>query len=314
MDGFERLKAEVGEVQLCGQNLEDVGIKSICDISDDKVVDAIYEINRLLRDHDLENVKTFSYSARLVSIFQARADERSKLIQDEKAFKGKVKKSLSYLKNAYLNSLEQVNYEEITQFPVSEGKVILPNEVVIHNTLLSQVAGISRGGLLASEWFGEFEAEGEGRFCCFLSRTNGNGNWKHFIGKASLFFDTDSQFARQLFSMDFFAYEKLKLQNPELCKNFFSPELIELFDTVIEPLSEAGRINEGGRYSSWMAIVGGVPPQLVKGIMLSSKEENLEELAEYCSNQFPRAIIFDDNKNVLRMPKGKGDEEKPKSM
>ena len=101
--------------------------------------------------------------------------------------------------------------------------------------------------------------------------------------------------------MDFNAYEKMKDQNPELIEETFMPELIELFETVIEPISKTGRTNYK-TYPSWIAIQGGIPSHLIRGIMLSSQVENIEELAENCSILFPRATIFDDTKTVLRMP------------
>ena len=221
----------------------------------------------------------------------------------KKIYKENVKKVLTYLENLYLTCYKNSIAEEITSFLIEDGKVQMSNESVGHTTHLSQMDGISRGGLLASEWFGELESEYEGRFCCFLSKvdqTNKN-NELLSIGTAHLYFDTDSSIAKLLFGMDFFAYEKFKAINPDDVKKMFSPEVIELFETVIEPLSPGYYTSKS--HPSWMAIPGGIPSQLVKGIMLSSKEDKLDELAEYSSNLFPKAIIFDNNYTVLRMPK-----------
>jgi len=312
MDKFEKLKAVTGEVDLNGQNLGDVGKKILMHINDDEYIDVVYDVCKYFRDFDEDVARKYREGiSREVDLekakkFQDRADKISKLIQDEKKYKDNVKRLLTFLENIYLTSNEKSTNEKITPFPIDEGKVLITQESIVHATSFSQLSGISRGGLLASEWFGELESENEGRFCCFFTKVNQNGNSNRVLhnGTVYLYFDTDSPIAKLLFSMDYFAYEKMKSKNPDLIKKIFLPEVVELFETVIEPLSPGGvDMHNYSRTSSWMAIPGGMPSQLVKGIMLSSKEENLDEMAEYCMELFPKATVFDDNKTVLRMPK-----------
>ena len=313
MDVFKKLDDLVGEVDLNGQNLGNVGKKTILHITDDACVDAVYSIcehflmfqERLAKKYR-EKEGASHEDVEKAELFQARADKISKLIQDKQAYKSRVKRALSYLETLYLTLFDKSIQEEITMLQTSEGRVVIPDKTPIHVTAISQLDGISRGGILASEWFGEFESEAEGRFCCFFSRINGENPELRgpTRGCASLFFDIDSPIAKLLFNLDYFAYEALKAKNPELCKEKFSPEEIELFETLIEPLSPAGTdMYKQSRTASWMAIPGGVPPFLVKGIMLSSREKNLDEIVERCSELFPRAIIFDESKTILHMPK-----------
>ena len=311
MEEFENLMNNIGEINLNGQNLGDVGSKTLMHISDDEYVDVVYDICKCFRDLDETNAKNYREGvSREIDLdkakfFQDRADKISKLIQDEKMYKEKVKRLLTFLENLYLSSNKKSIDEEITPFPVENGKVQIPDESVTHATSLSQMAGISKGGLLASEWFGELESENEGRFCCFLSKVSQiSGGARSRRGIANLYFDTNSPISRLLFSMDFFAYEKVKANNPDYVEKMFLPEVIDLFETIIEPLSPGGiNMYKFSRTNSWVAIPGGIPSQLVKGIMLSSKEEKLDELVENCSLFFPKAVIFDETYTVLGMPK-----------
>ena len=311
MEEFDNLMNNLGEINLNGRNLGNVGVKTLMHICDDQYVDVVYEVCKNFRDFDEANAKKYregvsrEVNLEKAKMFQDKADKITKLIQDEKMYKEKVKRLLTFLENLYLSSNTKSIEEEINAFQIEEGKVQIPNGSVAHATSLSQMEGISKGGLLASEWFGELESENEGRFCCFLSKVSqASGNIRSRRGIANLFFDIDSPIAKLLFGMDFFAYEKIKASNPEHVDKLFLPEVIELFETVIEPLSPGGiDMYKSSRTSSWVAIPGGIPSQLVKGIMLSSKEENISELVEYCSEMFPKAVIFDDTYTVLKMPK-----------
>ncbi len=323
MSEFESLKKAVGTTKMRGVNLGDVGEKELIHISDDGFVELAYRICAHFQRNDEKWAQEYrdgtgfmhKIDLERAAFHQKRADKMRELISDEEAYKKRVKKALIYLEAFCLTYLNKCSYSDIAPFAIEDGKVNVPNGTPVHSTLLSQLPGISRGGLLASEWFGEIESEQEGRFCCFLARTSGSGSRQRPISTshAKLFFDMDSPLAKLLFGMDFFTYEELKRNNPERIKEIFLPEIIELFEAVVEPLSPGGvdmHTGTDSRTDAWLAIPGGIPPQLVKGIMLSSKEEKLEELINECSELFPNAVIFDENYTVLRKPILSGSGEK----
>jgi len=321
MEEFENLMNNIGKINLNGLNLGYIGARSLMHISDDEYVNVVYDICKSFRDFYETTAKKYregvsrEINLDAAKMLQDRADKISKLIQNEKMYKEKAKRLLTFLENLYLSSNKKSIDEEITPFSVENGKVKIPDGSVAHATSLSQLAGISKGGLLASEWFGELEFACEGRFCCFLSKvsqTNVSAILERRIAK--LYFDTNSPIAKLLFSMDFFAYEKVKADNPDYVEKMFLPEVIELFETIIEPLSPSGtNMYKSSRTASWIAIPGGIPSQLVKGIMLSSKEgRKLDELVENCCLLFPKAVVFDETYTVLRMPEliGESDDKK----
>ncbi|MBQ7467220.1 MAG: hypothetical protein IJS74_04055, partial [Clostridia bacterium] len=221
--------------------------------------------------------------------------------------------------------------EETTIHPmqIENGKVKLYEGQICHRCKpnMDTLRGISVGGILASEWFGKEESANEGFLCAFASRISPKTgdvptdtlirSW-HAINKAQcfLYFDEKNPLMQELSKVDFFEYEHQKsiLTEEELNKKY-SSGIRKLYDQIIEPMSPGGK-NMHEKYEGhykhtygWLAIPGGIPPQLINGLQLSTdceimqgSEAEVKQRIEYLQTLYPNAIIFDQNQVVLSSP------------
>ncbi|MCR5553430.1 MAG: hypothetical protein K6F08_01670, partial [bacterium] len=175
---------------------------------------------------------------------------------------------------------------------VENGKVKMYDGQIYHrcNPSMQTLKGISVGGVLASEWFGKRESEGEGFLCAFAAkrittgqevRDNFDRNWRRpKRNQCFLYFDEKNPLMQALEKIDYFEYEHQKsiLTKEELEKRY-SPGMIKLFDQLIEPMSSAGKNfhSDSSKMSyGWLAIPGGIPSQLINGIHLSTDCEIMQ--------------------------------------
>ncbi len=200
-----------------------------------------------------------------------------------------------------------------------EGNAIIEPGTPFHRAAqkIDALKNISIGGILASEWFGELESEREGCFCSFLNTTNDPSetencmmkihnkkmglSLQHF-GDCVIYFDKGNQIMQELMAMDFFEYEHLKNTSPEKIPEIYSEEILELFENLISPLSICGRSMHDypdSEASCWKAIPGGIPPQLINGICINSKNFEMNANVELLMEIFPNVTIFDESKKVL---------------
>lgn len=161
-------------------------------------------------------------------------------------------KLVKYLEDFYFEIFEKAKLSHVSDFP-SEGDTvsILPgmiNHICTDN--IESLEGIAQYGLLASEWFGKLEEEGEGRFCTFIDKIKPEYSKRksvdinRFIGLGNqllLFFDTENEIMKRLIHLDYFEFVNIKKNMPEKLNEIYSKEEIELLDKLIEPLSQYGK-------------------------------------------------------------------------
>ena len=220
---------------------------------------------------------------------------------------------LELLENLYTEWL--ADKSPVTPMKVENGKVVLPLDAIHHALVVrnaSQLEPYADMGIVASEWFGQLESENEGRFCAFLSK----GFFKNSVGfvpptpckkgEMQFFIDENSDLWKKISKYDYFEYEHIKNTTPERIAELYPPEIIDLFDGLIEPLSPSGRNmrrNPKVYFMSWMAIPGGIPPQLIVGVQIN--QEDLKIIGDLSKLQslFPNAVIFDENQQVYQIEK-----------
>ncbi len=276
---FDELRQKLNNITLQGRNLGNVEEASFNLLSDFDF--AKYEIEVGNKEKDA-----------LVKLQQKYQDLYSTLERD--------------------NSVKPMEYDE-------EGKVIIKPGVPFHRAVqkIDVLRNISAGGILASEWFGELESECEGCFCSFLNTTNDPGTTEDYFQKSHnekmglsrgtfadcvLYFDGENPVMKDLMSMDFFEYAHLKKTTPEKISEIYSKDIIELFETLISPLSVCGKTMHDSPNSEsiyWMAIPGGIPPQLINGICINSKNLEMNANVSLLMDLFPNATIFDESRKVL---------------
>ena len=119
-----------------------------------------------------------------------------------------------------------------------------------------------------------------------------------------LFFDDTNPIMQYLLHLDYFEFEHIKETSPESIHQIYTKEEIDLLENLIEPLSPSGR-NMRSKHTSktnyWSAIPGGIPPFLINGICIKKNKYSDEELDEL-SKLYPNAVIFNNEKKVVRYP------------
>jgi hypothetical protein len=232
-----------------------------------------------------------------------------------------MKKQIKVLEDFVINVYTEAENTKVTPLPEQDGKIVLKNGIPYHrasNDLLT-LKNISVGGILASEWFGHLESEGEGRFCAFLSRTIDETIATGFRTKniqnrfaspsnCVIYFDESNPIMQMLMKLDYFEYEHLKSTDPDKIKEIYPKEVIDIMDTLIEPISKAGRKmhdNPKLPFYDWLAIPGAIPPQLVNGICVHTSKKEIMSSLDKISEMFPNATIFDETQKVLVSAKTK---------
>lgn len=230
-----------------------------------------------------------------------------------------LKDKISILERLYYNLYEKSKNSEITPMSIDvDNNVIIKPYTVNHrcSSDLNNLKLISEYGVLASEWFGLLESEREGCFCTFVSRMKNNNyafkgelaedNYSRLnIGQGVvLFFDDTNPIMQYLLHLDYFEFEHIKETSPESIHQIYTKEEIDLLENLIEPLSPSGkgmRHQYDFKTNYWSAIPGGIPPFLVNGVCIKKTNYSNEELDEL-SSLFPNAVIFNNEKKVVRYP------------
>lgn len=230
-----------------------------------------------------------------------------------------LKDRIRMLERLYYNLYEKAKDSEVIPMSIDENnQVIIKPYMVNHrcSSDLNNLKLISEYGVLASEWFGLLESEREGCFCTFVSRMKkeeypfkgdlAEDNYSRLnIGRGViLFFDDTNPIMQYLLHLDYFEFEHIKETSPQILNQIYTKEEIDLLENLIEPLSPAGK---GMRYeyefktNYWSAIPGGIPPFLINGICIKKINYSDEELDEL-SRLYPNAVIFNNEKKVIRYP------------
>ncbi len=262
------------------------------------------------------------------------------------------RKILSNWERIYLRLFERLKNNEfpINPIPIEDGRVSIDVGHPFHraSASISTLKGISVAGLVASEWYGILESEDEAYFCTFLNKVqeevpdidnselsideqrkylrrqsaakkNRNTAFCHSpcIKNIALFFDGNNPVMKFLMRLDFFEYLKIRKEHPEKIEQIYDKRVIDLFEKVCDAqnMSFSAKFHDENDYDrkTWLAIPMGVPPMLVNGICINTVAnpeliERIDEIAE----MFPNAVIFNENKEVLRYPLV--NEEQPKSL
>lgn len=229
---------------------------------------------------------------------------------------GEHRQLLEYLEDLYFKFFEA----DITveQMQIEEGRVIVPKNQVYHEcnlSTLSQFESYADIGIVATEWFGEFESESEGRYCTFVkddsTGTNYEGNYS-LPTAVRFYIDSNNPLWKQLDKLDFFEYEHIKKTSPEKIPELYPQKIIDLYEQIISPLSGGGKSMHDSPEThtyTWRAIPGGIPPQLIVGVQIGSKNEQLIKQVKEIQKLFPNAVIFNEQRKVLSQRKDKNDED-----
>ncbi len=210
------------------------------------------------------------------------------------------------------------------------GKVILNRGQIFHKIRTPTddnfdnpiIRSISERGIIASEWFGILESEGEGRFCSFFDTIS---EAKKIIELDEFFItiDQNNPDLQRLLHIDFFSYLRTKNQNPSVVSNTYTKEELKILDLI--------KKNSGGGESVaadsplWVAIPGGIPARFINGICVDGQwalssyqgkkhydertQKNYKDVPnqaiETLSRLFPNATIFNRNQDILFHPEAK---------
>ena len=226
-------------------------------------------------------------------------------------------KLIKYIEDIYSTISNKKNDFQIKNILIDDNKVVIEPGMINHrcSSDIDTIRFISKYGVLASEWFGILESEGEARFCTFVSRMKSqNYPYKGDLAEDNysrlnvgdniiLFFDESNPIMEYLLHLDFFEYENNKNKGANLSEIYNSSE-IDLFANLIEPLSPGGknmRKNYEFKTNYWSAVPGGIPSFLINGICIKNNKFTQNEVDEI-SSLFPNAVIFNGNLDVIHYP------------
>lgn len=271
-----------------------------------------YQLERLqLEDRLKQEFPT--WDARMTAEYKAKMDKGYAELNErdergELALTPENKKNLQFLEKLYFGCLEtKVSTKPLK---IENGKVLVPKIQTHHDCdidTLSQFESYADLGIVATEWFNIYEQEGEARFCAFVKHDSIKPLKGFKVGyNVRFYIDDTNQLWKMLSWLDFFEYEHIKQTEPEKIKERYPKEIIDLYDQIIEPLSRRGKNMHSDplmNTMTWQAIPGGIPPQLIVGIEINSKMEQLVNQAHEIQKMFPNAVVFDETKKVLAAPK-----------
>ena len=107
--------------------------------------------------------------------------------------------------------------------------------------------------------------------------------------------------------------EKLNIKLRNLLKEKYNYDdlILDLFDQIIEPLSQAStnfHDNPQSQSYHWRAIPGGLPSSLINGIQINAASKDMisQKDIQRIQRMFPKAVIFDENRKVLSRPQKQG--------
>ena len=230
-----------------------------------------------------------------------------------------LKDKTKVLESLYYNLYEKAKDSEVESMAIDENNHVIIKSYMVNHRCSSDIDSlrlIAQYGVLASEWFGLLESEREGCFCTFVSRMKKDGypfkgdlaedNYSRLnVGSGVvLFFDDTNPIMQYLLHLDYFEFEHIKDTSLESINQIYTKEEIDLLENLIEPLSPAGRnmrYEHEFKTNYWSAIPGGIPPFLINGVCIKKNNYSANELDEL-SRLFPNAVIFNNEKNVVRYP------------
>lgn len=219
------------------------------------------------------------------------------------------KRLLEILENLYYSCVEQDI--PIKKLKIENGKVVVPKNQMYHACnleTLSQMESYADLGIVATEWFGVFESEGEARFCAFVKNDLRRSDFEGDSSQTEIRFyiDSENPLWQKLSNLDYFEYEHIKETTPEKIQELYPKDIIDLYDQIIEPLSAGGKnMHDNPNYHTytWQAIPGGIPPQLIVGIQIGSHNKQLLEQIDEIQKLFPNAAIFDETHALVSQQK-----------
>ena len=225
------------------------------------------------------------------------------------------KASLLWFEKYFDSILLESQTTTVTPMQVVDGQVVIEDGMIFHRCTqtLETLKNISKC-LLATEWFGVLEQEGECRLCTSLNTVRipqiRKGFAETYVGRNSncvLYFDTSNPLMQKLLKTDYYRYAELKRTAPEEIKKQYSPEMIKFIEHWILPNSKGGMKYHSDEYKNmvnydWWAIPGGIPAELVNGVGISSNNSDIISQIEEIAKMFPNAVIFDENRQVLYSP------------
>ncbi len=213
---------------------------------------------------------------------------------------------LKYAEKIYFDGLE--SNVKITPLRVEDGRVQILDSQVYHRCRIKSMQGFqsyANLGIIPTEWLGMLESAGEARFCAFVQTSENNaeqGKGADLPNYVKFYIDEESELWKKLAEFDFFEYEHIKKTAPERLTELYPQEIIDLYDEIIKPLSPNGDYlhdNPTEASATWKAIPGGIPPQLIVGVQISSKNSEFQSHIAEIKKMFPNAVIFDENHRVL---------------
>lgn len=230
------------------------------------------------------------------------------------------KTAVYQLENRYCSLYEKAESSEVHPLPVDDDGNVIINPGQLYHNVASSVpidffGSVSSLGLLATEWFGILESEGEARFCTFLAETLEDDesletppalrytNQKAKRNNIQLYFDMDNLILREIVRYDYFGWKVKKANGEEGIKEY-PEELQNIYEHLILPLSPSMPpkylMNPSLPFYYWKALPGGIPPQLINGISINVGNPRFDELIATVSKLFPKATIFTSEGKALR--------------
>lgn len=231
-----------------------------------------------------------------------------------------IKNAVYQLEDRYCSLYEKAKSSEIHPLPVDDDGNVIINPGQLYHNIASDTSteffdSVSSLGLLATEWFGVLESEGEARFCTFLAETLEDDespetppalrytNRKSKRNNIQLYFDMDNPVFQEIVKYDYFGW-KVKNANGEESVKEYPEELQNIYKNLILPLSPSmlpkNLMNPNLPFHYWKALPGGIPPQLINGISINVGNPRFDELVETVSKLFPKATIFTSEGKALR--------------
>lgn len=251
--------------------------------------------------------------------FEKNEKIKAKLIkQKDELTVEQVQDLLKDLENLYCSIYNKADKEVdiLTPLTISDkGEVVVEERTPYHkvNADIDMLDSISKFGVVASEWFGMLEAEKEGRYCAFATKST-SSNTSHPMRnrnqikscpkeECKLIFDVHHPVMQKLLAIDYFEYAKVLYSGSEEDLSQYSPRIRNIYDNLIDPLSHAKKMhtNDKLEFYDWLAIPCGIPPQLIVGVVINTENVEMIKNLDKISQMFPNATIFDQNMHTLRL-------------
>ena len=227
--------------------------------------------------------------------------------------------NIRILEKEYFRDYELANDSNVTPLPVGDNNKVIINPGQLYHKIppesnIDTLGNYARYGVVASEWFGVSESEGEGKYCAFLEEVVSDevaqNPFMRFHNKKAaremqLFFDMGNPIMKKIISRDYFNH-KVKKAKGEISQGEHKDEVEQVIDELILPNSPGLSVkqleNPNLPFHYWKAIPGGIPPQLINGIRINiNRNPEIRGKISEVIKLFPNATIFDEEDNVLTL-------------